>query len=695
MSDPSEFLPEAQELLEAFSRQLFGIEGQLDGGDPDPDLLNGAFRSIHTLKGLAGLAGLEALSSFCHELETTLDALRLGKLQVDATTIDVLMESLAVCEALLGLGGEGRAAEIDPGAVLEKLGSLAAVEPEEAEVDTGWIDDAILRSLTEFEESRLLQNLRLGRRLYLARASFDLMSFDVGLSAVRTPLEQLGEIISCLPSAGDHDDDQIGMDILVGSTHDRDALAAAVADQGVHVDLLGPPEAEGEPEPEPESAPEPEPEPAAKPESTPGDEAEDELDEVELGRQTVQVDLHRLDSLMNVVGELGLVHSDLGDVHRRIRQTGLVAEHHRELQLHLRVMTRHLMTLQQGILDVRMVPVRQVFDFLGRRVQSVCRKTDKEVRLVTVGADTELDKQIVEKLKPALMHLVTNAVDHGIELPDARVAAGKPRRGRVTIEARSQGSQVIIEMSDDGGGMDWQRLRDLAIEKQVIGREEAMLLEPSQAIELIFRPGFSSRSEANSVSGRGYGMDVVKTHITELSGMIDISSTLGEGSCFRVTLPTTLAVIQALVVESSGQTFCIPLSSVLESLMVHRGEIQTVEGHEVTSVRGRTIPLLHLSQLFELGEHERRASRPTHDEHLYVIVVGLAQHRVGVVIDDLLGQQDVVIKPIGRALRQIPGIAGATELGDNRTVLLLDVATLIGESGVRLDAVESGSEPRA
>jgi len=674
MSNPPEFLLEAQELLEAFSRQLFAIEGQLGGGEPDPDLLNGAFRSMHTLKGLAGFAGLEDLSSFCHELETTLDALRLGKLRLDSTAIDVLMESLAVCEAQLGIRGEGASADVDPRAVLEKLGRLATVESGEVEVDIDWIDDEILRSLTEFEESRLRQNLRLGRRLYLARASFDLMSFDVGLSAVRTPLEQYGEIISCLPSSGEHGDDQIAMDILLGSTHDLDVLSAAVADQGVIVEPLGGGPSEPEPEPEPESEPESEPEDA------------------ELGRQTVLVDLPRLDSLMNVVGELGLVHADLADVLQRIRQTGLVAEHQRELQLHLRVMSRHITTLQQGILDVRMVPMHQVFDFLGRRVQRVCRETEekdekvrKEVRLVTAGADTELDKQIVEKLKQALMHLVTNAVDHGIEPPDERVAAGKPRSGRVTIEARPQGSQVVIEMSDDGLGMDWQRLRDLAVQKQVIGREEAMLLDPSQAIELIFRPGFSSRSEANSISGRGYGMDVVKTSITELSGMIDVSTTIGEGSRFRITLPTTLAVIQALVIESSGQTFCIPLSSVLESLMVHHSEIQTVEGHEVISVRGRTVPLLHLSRLFALDGRDPLASRHV-DEHLYVIVVGLAQHRVGVVIDDLLGQQDVVIKPLGRALRQIPGLAGATELGDNRTVLLLDVATLIGRSGVRLDA---------
>lgn len=244
MSNSPEFLPEAQELVEAFSRQLSTIEGQLDGGEPSPDLLNGAFRSIHTLKGLAGFAGLEELSNFCSELQTTLDGLRLGKLRVDATTIDVLKESLAVCEAQLDPRGEGASVGVDPRAVLEKLGALAAVELAEVEVDISWIDGAILHSLTEFEESRLHQNLRLGRRLYLARASFDLMSFDVGLSAVRTPLETCGEIISCLPSSGDHDDDQIGMDLLVGSTQDLDALSAVVADQGVSVELLGggPPE---------------------------------------------------------------------------------------------------------------------------------------------------------------------------------------------------------------------------------------------------------------------------------------------------------------------------------------------------------------------------------------------------------------------------------------------------------------------
>ena len=396
---------------------------------------------------------------------------------------------------------------------------------------------------------------------------------------------------------------------------------------------------------------------------------------------------------MNLVGELALVHANLGGVVERMQRAQVANqvgnEHLREFQDQLRVMNRRLGLLQQGILEVRMVPLGQVFDKLARVVRKVGQKLDKEVRLAISGADTELDKLIVEELSDPLMHMINNAIDHGIEGPAERLAMGKPRAGRVALAAYQKGNRVVIELTDDGRGMDWRGIRDRALRLGFISREEAADISPAQAINLIFTPGFSTKEQATATSGRGVGMDVVKTNIAKLSGMIDVASEPGRGSRFRVTLPITLAIIQALVIETSGQTFCIPLNSVLESIMVQTDEIQTIEGHEVVTVRGRTLPLVHLSRVFDLGG-EARSVRSRSADRLYVVVVGLAQHRVGLVVDELLGQQDVVIKPIGKALRQVPGIAGATELGDNRTVLLLDVGTLVGEAVGGVEAAVAG-----
>jgi two-component system chemotaxis sensor kinase CheA len=382
---------------------------------------------------------------------------------------------------------------------------------------------------------------------------------------------------------------------------------------------------------------------------------------------------------MNAVSELNIVHGGLTTVLERLSQRFDLIDETRALTREVRQLERRLIDMQNGILEVRMVPLRQVFDKLSRVVRKVSRESGKEIRLEVSGADTELDKLIVEELSDPLMHIIRNAIDHGIEMPSIREAAGKPRVGTIRVGARQQGSRVLVTVSDDGSGIDPRRVADVAVNRGVVDQGAVADMTPSELQNLLFLPGMSTREVATELSGRGVGLDVVKTNIARLSGIIDLSSTRGEGTELTITLPITLAIIQALVIESAGRTYAIPLNSVLESLMITAAEIQTVEGREVYSLRNHTLVLSRLEHLFRL---ERPADKPR-PHKMFVVVIGLAQHRLGLVVDDLVGERDVVIKPLGSTLADVPGIAGATELSHQETVLVLDVPGLVEETLLR------------
>jgi len=688
--DPNsaEFIGEAQESVETFSRHLLELEAQSSSGNVDPDVLNAAFRAVHSLKGLAGLFNAVEVGTLAHSVEGTLDRLRLGKLDLSKDVLDVLFDAVELFSALLAPRSDTDEPP-DLITLLERVEGLSRKDEEGADEDANldWLGDSILGVLSEYEEHRLRENLRKGRALYRVHASFDILSIDVGIEQLKDKMKEYGEVITYLPSEDTTSDDRIDLDIILGSNLSFADVARELSDRDVTVHRLGP---NVQPEPvrdEPSL-------PAAvlavdEPEfDEPAQEISAEVSLRSLS-QTVRVDLRRLDVLMNLVGELGLIQANLGSLHLSLRGIDATADASRELQSQVRDMSRKLSLLQQGILDVRMVPIGQIFDKLHRVVRKLSRELDKEIRLMIAGAETVLDKLIVEELSDPLMHMIRNCIDHGIEAAEVRVASGKTPAGRVDLRAFQKGNRVVIEVEDDGGGMDWRKLRDLGLKRGLVDRVEAETLSPTDAYNLIFHPGFSTREEANSVSGRGVGMDVVKTNIAKLSGMIDIHTEVGRGTRFAITLPVTLAIIQALVIESAGHTFCIPLNAVLESIMAERGEVDTIEGQEVITLRGRTLPLLRLSRLFGLKAPPGYCPDPN---RLYVVVVGLAQHRVGLVVDELLGQQDVVIKPLGKAIRNVPGIAGATELGANRTVLLLDVARLVDEGVRELNASAYGGE---
>lgn len=702
MSEPpkpsAEFLSEAQEVIEAFSRNLLQLDAQQRSGEFDPDLLNAAFRAIHSLKGLAGLFGATQISSLAHALESTLDSLRLGRLPLSQPALDVLFEAVEVFQNMLAVFGlEETEGPVSAEPLLARISALSPDAEEEAGAgDLLGLDPAILGVLTEYEEHRLRENVRLGRRLYRVHAAFDLLAIDVGIESLKGKLKEFGEVITYLPSADAGSDDRIELDILLGCDSTLSDIAAGVAEEeGVRVYAL---ESQSEPtevQPGPPIVELLNPTPVP----SPGLIADDGIEMVDASTsmslrsisQTVRVDLERLDVLMNLVGELALVQANLSGTLESVRALARSADVSRELQTHLRTMDRKLSLLQQSILDVRMVPLGQVFDKLARVVRKLGREAGKDIRLLITGAETELDKLIVEELSDPLMHMIRNCIDHGIETEAERTSLGKGPVGHIELRAFQKGNRVVIEVEDDGRGMDWRLIRDKAVERGVVVESESREMARQEVLDLIFIPGFSTKDVATEVSGRGVGMDVVKTNIARLSGLIDVDTAPGRGSKFSITLPVTLAIIQALVIETARQTFCIPLNSVLESIMVSEADIETVEGHEVVSLRGKTLPILHLSRIFELQTNYRYMD----PARIYVVIVGLAQHRVGIVVDELLGQQDVVIKPLGRALRGVPGIAGATELGGGRTVLLLDVSVLVEEALGRGDGgpVDAGPAP--
>jgi two-component system chemotaxis sensor kinase CheA len=390
--------------------------------------------------------------------------------------------------------------------------------------------------------------------------------------------------------------------------------------------------------------------------------------------QTVRVDIHRLDHLMNIVGELSIVKGAIGRLSDRIRRLPELREMAGELYRAHRSFERQLSDLQSAILEVRMVPLGQLFDRLARAVRQVSREAGKEVNLVITGGETEVDKLIVEELSDPLLHMIRNAIDHGIEPQAARESVGKPASGTIALNAFQKGSHVVIEIEDDGQGIDEARVLEAAIARGIVGADDARELARGEVLNLIFAPGVTTRADVGELSGRGVGMDVVKTNVGRLGGIIDVYSELGIGTKLSLTLPITLAIISALLVRVRQRVFAIPLSSVQEAISIDLSAVRRVEGREVVTLRGQTLALCRLAEVFGLkAEHEA-------PKRGFAVVAGAGARRLGFVVDELVGQQDIVIKSLGASLGSVKGFAGATELGDQRVVLVLDAPTLIEES---------------
>jgi two-component system chemotaxis sensor kinase CheA len=398
--------------------------------------------------------------------------------------------------------------------------------------------------------------------------------------------------------------------------------------------------------------------------------------------QTVRVDIRKLDSLMTVVGELAILRSAILRISERVRGRPELRDLGIELHRLHRTFDRHLSQMQNGILEVRMVPLGQIFDKLARIVRQISREHDKQVNLVITGAETEIDKLIVEELSDPLMHMIRNAIDHAIEPRDDRIAVGKPPVGTIALNAFQKGNHVVLEVEDDGKGMDPEVLIKSAVRLGLVSKDESTELTPREILALVFMPGFTTKEEATQLSGRGVGMDIVKTNIAKLGGIVDITSEVGIGTKMTITLPITLAIISVLVVEIAGRSFCMPLAAVEEAIVLDEGLVRTFEGREVMTQRGATLPICRLARFFGIdAPHFERGhdGEPGGRHKRFVVISSVGNRRLGFVVDRLVGQQDIVIKALGKSLKMVRGFAGATELGDQRVGLVLDIAALIEE----------------
>src|SRR5438067_4318933 len=524
-----EFTSEAEELLDTLSRDLVDFESQ--GKDVRPELVNKIFREVHSLKGLAGMLGFGEISELSHNLEDMLDRQRMGKIDITRNLIDLLYDAVdSLNRLIIAIHDPSLGGLVDITTLTRRIHQVVSAQPQQAQGDAFrdlTLDEQTRKSLTEYEEHRLLENVRAGKHILSVEVTFDFADFDERLRVLTAALSDAGEVNSTLPPIHSSGRAGIAFRLLYGSLL-NDAAVAALAPEAkvtslrkaVAPAIVGPADL-----------------------SLPTEGAADDDLSLRSMSQTVRVDIGKLDHVMNIVGELIIEKTQLESMTRsqEVQQSRLLAH---ELTKISRNLDRKLNELQKSVIETRMVPVGQIYSKLARAVRKVARELNKQIELVLRGEDTELDKRMVEELTDPLMHIIRNALDHGIESAQERQAAGKPPAGQVTLMAYQQGNSVVLDVTDDGRGIDPQIIRRVALQRGLISYEEPV--DDQRAYELLFTPGFSTASAVSEISGRGVGLDVVKKNIQDLKGSIDVLSVIGRGTTFRIRLPITLAILQAL-----------------------------------------------------------------------------------------------------------------------------------------------------
>ena len=622
-----DFLVEAFEMIEQLDQDLV----ELENNPEDLDLLNRIFRVAHTIKGSSSFLNFDILTRLTHNMEDVLNKARRDELKITPDVMDVVLHSIDLMKAL-----------------------LAAIRDSGTDANSGIeIDDTVSR----------LQAISSG---------------GTGGESAESPAPQAAPAQSAAPSTPADSNNPLAdepeldysnmsaeeveaeIERLLKKRQEADKQARAAQKAGGVAPSVQAPKALDS-APAAQTTPKPTPKKAGGDEKAPAASVE----------QTVRVDVKRLDHLMNLIGELVLGKNRLikiyGDVEERYDGEKFLEELNQVVASISSVTT----DVQLAVMKTRMQPVGKVFNKFPRMVRDLSRELGKNIDLVITGEETELDKSIVEEIGDPLIHIIRNSCDHGIEKPEDRLALGKPETGTVTLKAYNEGNHIVIEIADDGKGLDAQMLKQKGIEKGVISEREADTMSDKEAFGIIFKPGFSTAATISNVSGRGVGMDVVKTNIEKLNGIIDIESEKGVGTTQKLKIPLTLAIIQALLVAVQEEYYAIPLSSVIETVRVSQDEIYTVDGKSVLRLRDEVLSIVRLADIFKVD------SVLENTNEVYVVVIGLAEQKMGVIVDYLVGQEEVVIKSLGYYLKGTEGIAGATVRGDGKITMIVDVAAMM------------------
>lgn len=690
-----DFLVEAGEILELLSEQLVELENDVDNAD----LLNAIFRGFHTVKGGAGFLALNELVDVCHGAENIFDLLRTRKRTVNADLMDTILSALDTINEMFDLVKSREplvTADAELLAELHRLSQPPGQEPAKPAVETPAPvvvpqeiqpqEEASNSSdeMSEDEFERLLDELHGGgspsaspapakETAVSAESSGDISDdeFESLLDELHGQGAFSSEVKSGSTSSFDSSSDEINDDefeSLLDELHGKGNAPKASEEKpsiAAPVSNAQPSSATPAPSPAPSpaqvaKAPSASPQPVAKSAPVAKKAAQPSVPQ---GETTVRVDTKRLDKIMNMVGELVLVRN-------RLTSLGLVSDDE-DLTKAVSNLDAVTTDLQGAVMKTRMQPIKKVFGRFPRVVRDLARSLHKDIQLVLVGEETDLDKNLVEALADPLVHLVRNSVDHGIEAPDVREAKGKPRQGTVTLSASQEGDHILLTIKDDGAGMNAEKLKEIAIERGVLDVDSAARMSDTEAFSLIFAPGFSTKTEISEVSGRGVGMDVVKTKITQLNGTVNIDSEMGVGTILEIKVPLTLAILPTLMVVIGEQTFALPLAAVNEIFHLDLTNTNRVDGQLTIIVRQKAIPLFYLDKWLVRNFKEKARDKG------HVVIVQLGNQQVAFVVDRLIGQEEVVIKPLDRLLHGTPGMAGATITSDGGIALIIDIPNML------------------
>ncbi|MBR2519589.1 MAG: chemotaxis protein CheA [Selenomonadaceae bacterium] len=699
------FLDESHEHLQSLNDGLLGLEDN----SGDLSILNEIFRNAHTLKGMSATMGYNKIAELTHEMEDVLDMLRKEQLAVSGDIIDTLFKCIDSLEQMINNVANGDPEDlIDVSDLVAKLSALTKGTPPPgaapatapatgggaapaAAPAAGGTSGGVPVEFSETEKNVITEAEKTGMRgVYLkVTLSESCLLKSARSYMVMNALEELSEVIRTLPPAEDLEQEKFerSFEVILITASEEQAIQDAVMGiseiekaETTIIDFKAAPAPAPAPineqkatAPATSTAPAtaPTPPPAPKPQApanapakpaAPAPAAGAAAQKKSHAGQSVRVDIEKLDTLMNLMGELVINKVRL----EQIGQTHRLSE----LTETLEQMDRVTTDLQNIVMKVRMVPVSQVFNRFPRMVRDVTKELNKEINLTIEGEDTELDRTVIDEIGDPIMHLLRNSLDHGIEMPDEREAKGKPRVGEVGLIARHEGNNVVIMVTDDGKGIDADVIRRKAVEKGLFTQEEVDSMDNADAVRIVFLPGFSTAEKISDISGRGVGMDVVKSKIESLSGHVDVETHINEGSVFKIKLPLTLAIIQAMLVQVQNEMYAIPLASIDSTLSVQPTDIRTVQNNEVIVLRGEIIPIIRMEETL-MVPHLKDSSE------LFVVVVHAGDSKAGIVVDKLIGQQEIVIKTLGNLFMGLKMFSGATVLGDGRVALILDVATML------------------